>query len=110
MRYRKLLKKWEKTHVVTTVFQLLLQNQCVAPFTRVNIRFKQAEAIATELRVVVPHEALDFLVLAWHQDHLSSQSGSKHKRSHQRERDFWLACADALLDDAFDTLKALVFD
>ena len=33
--------------------------------------FKQAEAIATELRVVVPHEALDFLVLAWHQDHVS---------------------------------------
>ena len=72
--------------------------------------FKQAEAIAAELRLVVPHEALDFLVLAWHQDHLSSQSGSKHKRSHQRERDFWLACADALLDEAFDTLKTLVFD
>jgi len=72
--------------------------------------FTQAEAIAAELRVVVPHEALDFLVLAWHQDHLSSQSGSKQKRAHQRERDFWLACADALLDDTFDTLKALVFD
>ena len=72
--------------------------------------FKQAEAIAAELRLVVPHEALDCLVLAWHQDHLSAQSGSKQKRSHQRERDFWLACADALLDDAFDTLTALVFD
>jgi hypothetical protein len=72
--------------------------------------FKHAEAIAAELRVVVPHEALDCLVLAWHQDHLSSPSGSKHKRSHQRERDFWLACADALLDEAFDTLKTLVFD
>jgi hypothetical protein len=72
--------------------------------------FKQAEAIAAELRLVVPHEALDFLVLAWHHDHLSSQSGSKQKRYHQRQRDFWLVCADALLDDAFDTLKALVFD
>ena len=49
-------------------------------------------------------------MLAWHQDHVSSQSGSKQQRSHQRERDFWLACADALLDDAFDTLTALVFD
>ena len=39
-----------------------------------------------------------------------AQSGSKHKRSHQRERDFWLACADALLAEAFDTLKTLVFD
>jgi hypothetical protein len=74
------------------------------------VPFKQAEAIAAELRLVVPHEALDFLVLAWHHEHLSSQSGSKQKRSHQRERDFWLACADALLDDAFDTLNALVFD
>jgi hypothetical protein len=72
--------------------------------------FKQAEASAAELRVVVPHEALDFLVLAWHQDHFSSPLGSKQKRSHQRERDFWLACADALLDDAFDPLKALVVD
>jgi hypothetical protein len=74
------------------------------------VPFHQAEAIAAELRLVVPHEALDFLVLAWHHEHLSSQSGSKQKRSHQRERDFWLACADALLDDAFDTLNALVFD
>src|SRR2546428_5898624 len=40
MRYRKLLKKWEKSHVVTTHFQLLLQNQWVAPFLRVNIRLK----------------------------------------------------------------------
>jgi hypothetical protein len=74
------------------------------------VPFKQAEAIDAALRLVVPHEALDFLVLAWHHDHFSSQSGSKQKSSHQRERDFWLACADALLDDAFDTLKALVFD
>lgn len=74
------------------------------------VPFKQAEAIAADLRLVVPHEALDCLVLAWHHDHLSSQSGSKQKRSHQRERDFWLACADALLADAFDSLKRLVFD
>jgi hypothetical protein len=72
--------------------------------------FTQAEAIAAALRVEVPHEALDFLVLAWHQEHLRSQSGSKQQRSHQRERDVWLACADALLADTFDTLKALVFD
>src|SRR2546426_2768151 len=42
MRYRKLLKKWEKSHVVTTHFQLLLQNQWVAPFLRVNIRRRVA--------------------------------------------------------------------
>ena len=59
---------------------------------------------------MVPHDALDFLVLAWHHDHLVHQSGSKPKRYHQRERDFWLACAEGLLGDEFDPLKALVFD
>jgi hypothetical protein len=74
------------------------------------VPFKHAEAIATELRLVVPHAALDFLVLAWHHEHLSYQSGSKPKRYFQKERDFWLAGAEGLLGDAFDTLKALVFD
>ena len=74
------------------------------------VPFKHAEAIATELRCMVPHEALDFLVLAWHHEHLSYQSGSKPKRYFQKERDFWLAGAEGLLGDAFYTLKALVFD
>lgn len=74
------------------------------------VPFKQVEAMAAELCAVVPHEALDFLVLAWHHDHCSHQSGAKQKRSHQRQQEFWLACADGLLDDAFDPLKALVFD
>jgi hypothetical protein len=59
---------------------------------------------------VVPHDALDCLVLAWHHDHLVYQSGSKPKRYHQKERDFWLACAEGLLGNEFDPLKALVFD
>ena len=59
---------------------------------------------------MVPHDALDFLVLAWHHDHLVYQSGSKPKRYHQKERDFWLACAEGLLGNEFDPLKALVFD
>ena len=74
------------------------------------VPFKQAEAIDAELHAVVPYDVLDFLVLAWHHEHLSDQSGSKQKRSHQRERDFFLACADGLLGEDFDTLKALVFD
>src|SRR2546428_1669807 len=74
------------------------------------VPFKQVEAIAAELRAVVPHDALEFLVLAWHHDHLVYQSGAKHKSAHHRERDLWLACADGLLGDEFDTLKALVFD
>jgi hypothetical protein len=72
--------------------------------------FVQAEAMHAELRAVVPHDALDCLVLAWHHDHLVYQSGSKPKRYHQKERDFWWACAEGLLGNAFDPLKALVFD
>jgi hypothetical protein len=74
------------------------------------VPFKQVEAIATALRAVVPHDALEFLVLAWHHAHCVYQAGSKQKAYHHRERDFWLACAEGLLGDAFDTLKALVFD
>jgi hypothetical protein len=74
------------------------------------VPFKQAEVIAAELRVVVPPDVLDILVLAWHHEHCVYQSGAKQQEYHQRERDFWLACAAGLLDDAFDTLKALVFD
>jgi len=74
------------------------------------VPFQHAEAIDAELRALVPHEALDFLVLAWHHDHFVHQAGSKTKGSHQRERDFWRACAAGLLGDAFDTLNALVVD
>lgn len=74
------------------------------------VPFQHVEAIAAERRAVVPHDALDFLVLAWHQNHLSYQSGAKQKRYHQRERACCLACADGLLGDAFDTLNVLVFD
>ena len=74
------------------------------------VPFQQAEAIDAELRAMVPHEALDFLVLAWHHEHFVYQSRAKQKRYHQREREFWLACAEGLLGDEFDPLKALVFD
>jgi len=33
------------------------------------VPFQHVEAIAAELRAVVPHDALDVLVLAWHHDH-----------------------------------------
>lgn len=72
--------------------------------------FAQAEATDAALRAVVPHEACEFLVLAWHHAHLFYQAGAKPKRYHQRERDFWLACAEGLLGDEFSTFKGLVFD
>ena len=74
------------------------------------VPFKHAEAIAAQLRAVVPHDALDVLVLAWHHNHFVYQAGAKQKGYHQTERDFWLACAEGLLGNEFDTLKTLVFD
>src|SRR5437016_11470306 len=71
------------------------------------VPFAQAEAIDVELRAIVPHEACEFLVLAWHHEHLVYHSQAKPKRAHQREREFWLACAEGLVGDEFDTLKAL---
>ena len=58
----------------------------------------------------MPPEVLEFLVLAWHHAHLSDQTKAKQKRYHQRECEFYLACADGLLGDAFAPLKRLVFD
>jgi len=74
------------------------------------VPFAQAEAIDAALRAIVPHEACEFLVLAWHHEHLVDQAQAKQKRAHQRERAFWLACAEGLVGDEFDTLKALGFD
>src|SRR3989454_1934502 len=105
---------------LTRLFDMIAALDCAAvataltpirtPLDDIVVPFAQAEAIATELRAMVPHEACEFLVLAWHHDHLVSQSGAKPKRYHQKERDVWLACAAGLLGNAFDTLKALVFD
>jgi len=72
--------------------------------------FTQVEAIDAELRALVPPEVLDFLVLAWHHAHFIHQARAQSKGYHQRERDFWLACAAGLLGDAFDPLHALVVD
>ena len=74
------------------------------------VPFKHAEDSEAELRVVVPHDALDFLVMAWRHDHFVYQSGSKQKAYLQSERDFYLACAEGLLGHEFDRLKTLVFD
>jgi hypothetical protein len=74
------------------------------------VPFEQAEVIHTELRGVVPPQALDMLVLAWHHDHFLYQSKSRQKRYHQREREEWLALTEGLLSEEFEPLKALVFD
>ena len=105
---------------LTLLLHMIAELDCAAIITTLKpiqkhiddivVPFAQAEAIATELRAVVPHHALDFLVLAWHHDHFSYQSQAKNKRYHHRERDEWLACAEGLLEEEFVRLKALVFD
>jgi len=74
------------------------------------VPFQHTEAMYAQLLAVVPAHALEFLVLAWHHDHVGYQSQTKQKRYHQRERDQWLACAEGLLDDEFAPLKTLVFE
>ena len=49
-------------------------------------------------------------MLAWHHEHLSYQSQTKHKRDHQHERHQWLDFAEGLLDNQFEPFKALVFE
>ena len=105
---------------LTLLFDMLEELDCAAitdtlkPIRQhiddIIVPFAQAEAIDAELRALVPHESLDFLVLAWHHEHLFYQAGAKHKGYHQRERQFWLACAEGLLGDEFDTLQTLVVD
>ncbi len=74
------------------------------------VPFEQSELIDAKLREVVPGDALDFLVQAWHHDHFIHQSKSKQKRHHQAEREEWLAFAEGLLGSDFETLKELVFN
>jgi hypothetical protein len=105
---------------LTLLFDMLAELDCAAVTTTLKpsrthlddlvVPFAQAEAVAAELRAIVPHEACEFFVLAWHHEPLVYQSPAKQKRAHQREQAFWLACAEGLVGDAFDTLKALVFD
>jgi len=49
-------------------------------------------------------------VLAWHHEHLSYQSPAKQKRYHQHESQQWLDCAEGLLENRFEPLKAVVFE
>jgi hypothetical protein len=70
----------------------------------------QGDVMAAALRALVPPEALDFLVLAWHHAHFSPPARAQSKGYHQRARDCWLACAAGLRGAAFDTLQACVVD
>lgn len=72
--------------------------------------FEQAENVYDQLREKVPQQALDFLVLAWQHEHCFYQSRSKQKHFHQRESQEWLAFAEGLLPDEFESLKTLVFE
>lgn len=74
------------------------------------VPFQQAQVIDAQLSEVIARPALDFLYLAWHHDHFFHQSASHPKRYHQTEREHWLACAEGLLGDQFEILKAWAFD
>jgi hypothetical protein len=81
-----------------------------APIDDILVPCEQAEAVSAQLLAIVPHHALDFLVLAWHHAHFCSHAHAKQKRDHHRERDAWLACAEGLLGEECEPLKTLVFE
>src|SRR5712691_5848607 len=72
--------------------------------------FEQAESIHAALLDLIPQPTLDALVLAWHHTHLSYQSHAKQKRYHQHESQQWLTFAEGVLDNQFESRKALVFE
>lgn len=74
------------------------------------VPFGQVELIHTELLELMTQQSADALVLAWHHDHLSYQSGGQKKHYHRRERDYWLNFSEGLLDQQFDQFKKLVFE
>jgi len=105
---------------LTRLFDMIAERDCAAVATALTpirthlddmfVPCAHAEARATALRAMGPHEACEFLVLAGHYAHLVSQAQAKHKRAPQRERACWLAGAAGLVGDEFDTLPALVGD
>jgi hypothetical protein len=74
------------------------------------VPFRQVERIHTDLLESMREQIVDALVLSWHHGHLSYQSHGKKKHYHQRECQFWLNFSEGLLDERFDTFKALVFE
>jgi len=83
---------------LTQLFDMLAELDCAAVTTTLTpirthlddlvVPFAHAEAVDAELRAIVPHEVCEFLVLAWHHEHLSYQSSAHPKRYHHRERAF----------------------
>jgi hypothetical protein len=74
------------------------------------VPFRQVERIHVDLLELLPEQIVDALVLSWHHDHLSYQSHGKKKHYHQRESEYWLNFSEGLLDERFDTFKAMVFE
>lgn len=75
------------------------------------VYFKIAEHILNQLSPSIGNpEALQALCLAWQFNHLSFQAKSaKHKHVLLREREFYLAYAEAILDDHFQQSMNLLF-
>jgi hypothetical protein len=74
------------------------------------VPFEHAQVIQTQLLAAVPQPALEFLLAAWHHEHLTYQSKAKQKRYHQRKRLEWLEVAEGLLGEDWEALKTLVFE
>jgi hypothetical protein len=74
------------------------------------VPFEQVESVHGALLELMPEPIVDALVLAWHHNHLSSQSHGQKKHAHQQQSQQWLDFAEGLLDDQFEPRKVLVFE
>jgi hypothetical protein len=74
------------------------------------VPFEQVESVHGALLELMPEPIVDALVLAWHHNHLSSQSHGQKKHAHQQQSQQWLDFAEGLLDDQFAPRKVLVFE
>lgn len=73
--------------------------------------YKDLQEIYQTLSKLIPEQnALDFLCLAWQHEHKSYQTKSETRVYHQKESNFWLNCAEGLLQDGFHEFKYIVFD
>jgi len=80
--------------------------------------YHQVEEIYQELSTQIAKEPLSFLCMAWQHQHLSNQASGASKKYHQAEFEFWLNCAENMIENqdvnqdviekVFDSLDEMV--
>ena len=72
--------------------------------------YQQVEEVYQNLSIKTDTQPLNILCLAWQHQHLANQTKGASKHYHQNELNFWLECAEPLLDNQAETVIKQVFD